>query len=206
MVVIHSMILNQLVYTYDFEKMEFTDKTQAYFMGISKDNFFKNFMLGVTAECIPIDSRQMNHDAIVKLLASAHDDVAVISRQLDPTIFNREDFIQNATEFVRRSKNARLRILVHDTSPLVKNNHRVLHLSQRVSSKIEIRTICDDYSQFNQAFLVADSKGYIHNLKADLYDAEVNFNNTEKSKELMEKFTSIWELCIQDTGIRRLCI
>ena len=175
-------------------------------MGVSKDNFFKNFLLGVTAERMSIDNRQSNHDAIVKLLDSAYDDVAIISRQLDPTIFNQEDFIQCATEFVRRSKNASLRILVHDTTPLVKNNHRVLHLSQRVSSKIEIRTICDDYSQFNQAFLVADSKGYIHNIKADLYDAEVNFNDTEKSKELMEKFVSIWELCQQDTGIRRLCI
>ncbi|MEM7400883.1 MAG: hypothetical protein AAF304_02920 [Pseudomonadota bacterium] len=175
-------------------------------MGVSKDNFFKNFLLGVTAEAIPIDSRQLNHDAIVKLLASANDNIAIISRHLDPTVFNKEDFIQSATEFVRRSKNASLRILVHDTSSLIKNNHRALHLTQRVSSKIEIRTICDDFSQFNQAFLVADSKGYIHNLKADLYDAEVNFNDTEKSKELMEKFTSIWELCTQDTGIRRLCI
>ena len=175
-------------------------------MGNSKDNFFKNFILGVTAECLSIDSRQLNHDAIVKLLASAHDDVAIISRLLDPTIFNKEDFIQSATEFIRRSKSASLRILVHDTSPLIKDNHRVLYLSQRVSSKIEIRTICDDYSQFNQAFLVADSKGYIHNLKGDLYDAEVNFNDPEKSKELMENFNSIWEVCTQDTGVRRLCI
>ena len=200
------MILNQLVYTTCLEALEFIDRIRVYFMGISKDNFFKNFILGVTSECLSVDSRQNYHDAIVKLLASAQDDVAIISRHLDPTIFNKEDFIQSATEFIKRSKNASLRILVHDTSPLIKNNHRVLYLSQRVSSKIEIRTISDEYSQFNQAFLVADSKGYIHSLKADLYDAEVNFSDPDKSKELMEKFTSIWEMCIQDTGIRRLCI
>jgi len=175
-------------------------------MGVTKDNFFKNFILGVTSEKMSIDSRQLNHDAMVKLASSAQDDIVIVSRNLDPTIFNKEDFVQNATEFIRRNKSASLRILVHDTSALIKNNHRVLNLSQRVSSKIEIRTICDEYSQYNQAFLVADTMGYIVNSKSDLYDAEVNFNDVDKSKELMDKFTSIWEQCIQDTGIRRLCI
>ncbi len=175
-------------------------------MGVSKDNFFKNFLLGVTTERVAIDTRQLNHDAVIKLLNSAHNDVVIVSRHLDPTIFNKEDFTQSATEFIRRNKTASLRILVKDTAALIKTNHRVLNLSQKVSSKIEIRTICDEFSQFNQAFLVADTMGYLYNSKSDLYDAEVNFNDYEKSKELMDKFTSIWGQCIQDTGIRRLCI
>ena len=81
-----------------------------------------------------------------------------------------------------------------------------MNLSQRVSSKIEIRTICDDYAQFNQSYLVADSIGYIHNIKSDLYDAEVNFNDIDKSKELMETFKTIWELSQQEAEVRRLCI
>ena len=175
-------------------------------MGISKDNFFRNFIIGVTSERIQIDTRQLNRDAILKLLSSAQNNVVILSRHLDPRIFSNEDFIQNASDFVRRTKTANIKILVHDTQPIVKNNHRILNLSQRVSSKIEIRTICNDYAQFNQAFVVADSVGYILNLKADLYDAEVNFSDVEKSKELMETFKTIWELSQQDTEVRRLCI
>ena len=175
-------------------------------MGISKDNYFRNFIIGVTSECLPIDTRQLNQDAILKLLSSAQNDVAIVSRQLDPLIFSNENFIENATEFIRRNKTAKIRILVHDTQSIVKNNHRVLNLSQRVSSKIEIRTICNDYAQFNQAFVVVDSMGYILNQKADLYEAEVNFCDPEKSKELMETFKSIWELSQQDSEVRRLCI
>ncbi len=175
-------------------------------MGISKDNFFKNFIIGLTSECMQIDTRQLNRDAILKLLSSAQNNVVILSRYLDPRIFSNEDFIQNASEFVRRTKTANIKILVHDTQTIVKNNHRILNLSQRVSSKIEIRTICNDYAQFNQAFVVADSVGYIHNLKADLYDAEVNFSDIEKSKDLMETFKTIWELSQQDAEVRRLCI
>ena len=175
-------------------------------MGISKDNFFKNFILGVTGESMQVDTRQLNQDAILKLLAAAQNQVSIISRHLDPTIFNNESFISNASEFIRRTKTSSIRILVHDTNPIVKNNHRILTLSQRVSSKIQIRTICNDYAQFNQSCLVADSIGFIHNLKSDLYDAEVNFNDSDKSKELMETFKNIWELSQQEAEVRRLCI
>lgn len=175
-------------------------------MGIDKDNFFKNFMLGVTGECIQIDTRQKNRDAIFKLISSAQNQISIISRYLDPTIFNSEGFIDNASEFVRRTKTANIRILVHDTNPIVKNNHRVLSLSQRISSKIQIRTICNDFSQYNKSFLVADTTGYIYNIKSDLYDAEVNFNDTDKSKELAETFKNIWELSQQEAEVRRLCI
>ena len=175
-------------------------------MGISKDNFFKNFILGVTGECMQIDTRQLNHDAIIKIVSSAQNQVAIISRHLDATIFSREDFISGASEFIRRTKASNMRILVHDTQSMVKNNHRILILSQRVSSKIEIRTICNGYAQFNQSFVVADSTGYIHNQKGDLYDAEVNFNDSDKSKELMETFKTIWEISQQEAEVRRLCI
>ena len=175
-------------------------------MGISNDNFFKNFLLGVTGESVQVDSRNLNRDAILKLVSSANSNVVIMSRYLDPTIFNCEEFFAAASKLVRRAKTSSLRILVHDTDPLVKHGHRALDLSQRISSKIEIRTVCDDYSQFNESFVVADSIGYIHNLKSDLYDAEVNFCDNDKSKELLDVFTNIWELSQQDTVIRRLCI
>ncbi len=175
-------------------------------MGISKDNFFKNFMLGVTGESMHVETRQSNQDAILKLLSAAQNQVAIISRHLDPTIFNNAKFIDHASEFIRRTKASNIRILVHDTDLIVKNNHRILTLSQRVSSKIQIRTICNDYTQFNQSYLIADSTGYIHNLKSDLYDAEVNFNDPDKSKEMMETFKNIWELSQQEAEVRRLCI
>ena len=175
-------------------------------VGISKDNFFKNFILGVTNECIKVEGREHNCDAITKLLHSARDHIVIVSRHLDTTIFNNEDITSAATQLARRAKHSSIRVLVHDTAPMVKNGHRLLDLSQRIPSKMEVRTICDDYSQFNESFLVADSIGYIHNLKGDLYDAEVNFNDIDRSKGLMEKFTDIWELSQQDTAIRRLCI
>ena len=175
-------------------------------MGSSKDNFFENFILGVTNECIKIDSRQLNRDAVIKLVRSARDQIVIVSRYLDPTIFNNGTISQAIAQRARRASHTRIRILVHDTSPIVKNGHLMLELSQRISSKIEIRTICDDYAQFNQSFLVADGTGFMHNLKSDLYEGEVNFNDIERSKELVETFNEIWEISAQDTAIRRLCI
>ena len=175
-------------------------------MGISKDNYFKNFMLGVTGEKIQVDSRQDNLDAVLKLLSVAQNQISIVSRHLDPTVFSNREFIDHASEFIRRTKTSNIKVLVHNTQGIVKYNHRILTLSQRFSSKIELRTICNDYAQFNQSYLVADSVGYIHNLKADLYDAEVNFNDSERSNELMENFKSMWELSQQEAEVRRLCI
>ena len=73
-------------------------------MGISNDNFFKNFILGVTNECIKIDSRTYNRDAVTKLLHSARDQIAIVSRHLDPTIYNNEEISNAATQLVRRAR------------------------------------------------------------------------------------------------------
>ncbi len=175
-------------------------------MGYSEDNFFKNFILGVTSECVQIDTRKLNHDAIVKLTTSAQQQVLIISRYLDPTVFNNDEFIQAASALARRTKSSKLKILVHDTNQMIKNGHKILDLSQRLSSKIEIRTINSEYSQYNQSFVVADTIGYIFNQKADLYDADVNFKDSDRSKELEESFNMMWEPSAQDTAIRRLCI
>lgn len=170
------------------------------------NNFFKNFIIGVTNECIQIDTRQLNYDAILKLVSAAQHQIAIVSRHLDPLVFNNEEFSQATLMLARRARYSNIRILVHDPNPIIKNGHRVLELTQRISSKIEIRKICENYSQFNQSFLVADNIAYIHNIKSDLYDAEVNFKDKDKSKELMETFKNIWEQSTQDTTLRRLCV
>ncbi len=163
-------------------------------------------MLGVTNECIQIDSRQHNLDAILKLVSAAQYQIAIISRHLDSQIFNNEEVMHSALMLARRAKFSNIRILVHDPIPMIKNGHRLLELSQRISSKVEIRKICQSHSHFNQSFLVADNIAYIHNIKSDLYDAEVNFSDKEKSKDLMETFKNIWGQSSQDTTLRRLCV
>ena len=170
------------------------------------DNFFKNFILGVTNECIQIDTLKLNFDAALKLISAAQNQISIISRHLDPRIYNNEDFMQSMLMLARRARTSNIRILVHDPSPMIKNGHRILELSQRASSKIEIRKIGQSFSQFNQGILVADKIAYIHNLKSDLYDAEVNFNDKDKSKELLETFRNIWEQSAQDATLRRLCV
>ncbi len=175
-------------------------------MAVSKQNFFKNFILGVTNECIKIDSRQLNKDAVLKLVSSAQENVLILSRHLDSSIYNQLDFLDVASQLARRKRSSYIHILVNDPSQVIKQGSRIVELSQRISSKIEIRTICDEFLQFNRSFLIADSIGYLHNAKADLYDAEVNFNDKEMSNELSDTFNKIWEQSIQDTAIRRLCI
>ena len=170
------------------------------------DNYFKNFILGITNECIQIDTLKLNSDAALKLVSAAQHQISIISRHLDPRIFNNENILQSMLMLIRRAKTSNVKILVHDPSPMIKNGHRILELSQRVTSKIEIRKIGQPFSQFNEGFLVADKIAYIHNIKSDLYDAEVNFNDKDKSKELLETFRNIWEQSSQDTTLRRLCV
>lgn len=170
------------------------------------DNFFNNFILGVTSECIQVDTRKLNFDAALKLISAAQHQISIISRNLDPRIFNNEEIILAMQMHIRRTKNSNIKILVQDISPIIKNGHRILELSQRISSKIEIRKVCQEYSQYNKGFLVADSTAYIHNSKSDLYEAEVNFSDKDKSKELIETFKKIWEQSSQDIALRRLCV
>ena len=75
-------------------------------------------------------------DYAIKLATQARRNIAILSRDLDASVFGSEAFVDAISELARDSRDTEIKILVKNTRHLVEIGHKLVKLSQRLSSKI----------------------------------------------------------------------
>ena len=88
--------------------------------------------------------------------------IDIISRHLDPGVFDNMDFIDAVKQLSISSKFTKIRIIISDSDPMTKNGHRFIELLQQLTSSIEVRKISEEYKSYNEAFCLYDGKGVIY--------------------------------------------
>lgn len=159
--------------------------------------------LGVTAGEIELLTREDNQRVALALSEQARLSLDLYSRDLEPLLYDNDAFYEAVKQLALSSPRSRVRILLADSSLVVKRGHRLLRLAQRLSSSIEIRKPHSDYKEFNQTFLLADARGYLHRFHSDRYEGNADFNAPLKARELGNFFTEVWDKSLPDPELRQ---
>ncbi len=167
---------------------------------------FETLELGEVREPIGVDSAIQIRDASVALVAQCRHSVEIVSRHLDPAVYDSTEFLSALRRFVLDSRRARVHILIMESKPVVASGHRLVDLAQQLSSYIEIRKPDKKHAGYNCAFLLADRVGSIHRQLADRFDGVVNFGDRRTATELAETFDEMWTHAEPDPDLRRLRI
>ena len=130
--------------------------------------------------------------------------IDIISRSFDSFIYDNTDFIEAVRQLSIASKFTKVRILLKDSDPMVKNGHRIIDLIQQLTSSIEVRQISEEYKSSNEAYSLFDERGLIYLKHADRYDGIANFNRPRLAAELTAYFNEVWERSVPDPNLRRL--
>jgi hypothetical protein len=165
---------------------------------------FSAFALGRAHEPIEVDTSDAVRDACIALIHKAHRDLAIVSRHLDPVLFDNQQAIDALRAFVLRSRRTRTRILVRDPEPALRGGNRLLDLAQRLSSFVEIRIPAHEFHGYNAAFVAADGAGIVYRTMADRFEATVAFGDRHLAGEAMRQFDSMWETSGTHPGLRRM--
>lgn len=173
---------------------------------MKRRRFFENFMLGVTQGEVFVEDSDLNIAAIHKLSSSATYNINIVSRSLSHQVFDRSDIIQVFHDFIHKSKNTSIRILLFDSTNVIKNSHRLVALADRIPSRITIRRLPRDCLVKNESFITADGKGYLHNPQSDRYEGSVSFNDKTRCGELDKAFLDYWHQSESDPELRRVAI
>ena len=130
---------------------------------MNQERFFENFMLGITQGEISVEDRELNVAAIHKLVSSATHSIDIISRSLNHQLFDRIDIVDMFSIFIHKSRNSNVRILLLDSTNVIKSSHRLVKLADRIPSKINIKKLPKECAIYNESFIIADGKGFLHN-------------------------------------------
>jgi len=142
----------------------------------------------------------------VAMTQQATRNLDILSRHLDPGVFDSLDFLDAVKQLSISSRFTKIRILISDSDPMTKNGHRFTDLIQQLTSSIEVRQISEEYKSYNEAFSLFDGKAVIYLRYADRYDGFANFNRPRLVTELSNFFNEVWEHSIPDANLRRLHI
>lgn len=161
-------------------------------------------LLGVTAGAFEVHEREALKSACLALASQARRTLDIVSRHLDPALYDDEGFVEAVKRLALGHRAARVRLFILDSRPLVAQGHRLIDLALKLTTFIDIRTPARQHQEFNEAWLVADNTGYAHRQFSDRYAAEVDFNGRRRAAALTERLDDMWERGQRDANFRRL--
>lgn len=161
-------------------------------------------VLGTTHEEFELERSETVCEVVLSLTTQARRSLDMVSRHLDPALYDNEAFGAAIRELVVDSRRAQVRILLLDSAPVVARGHRLVELARRLSSFITIRIPAPAYKNLNEAWLVADATGYLYRRFSDRPEATANFADPRQATHLTNRFEEIWQRAQPDADMRRL--
>ena len=167
---------------------------------------FEDYKIGYNNKLLQLKSFDENRTLATILVQQASRTLEIISRLLDPKIFNDPEFIEAVRKMVTQNRMTKIRIIVFDPETIVRNGHRLVDLANTLSSFIEIRKGGRDYHDFNRCLLLVDDTAFIHRINGERFEATANFNDRRQSKFYKDEFETMWETSLPDPNLRRIAL
>ena len=168
------------------------------------EQFDSAAILGATGGVVTLEDSAAVAAVSLQLARQARRSLDIVSRHLDPPLYDTDEFYTAVKDLARSHRLARVRILVMEPRPVVSRGHRLVELAERLSSAISLRTPAPEHKQFNEAFLIADNVGYVHRQFSDRFEAEADFAGPRVANALGERLNEMWERGLPDPNFRRL--
>lgn len=140
------------------------------------------------------------------LLQQASRSLCIYSDDLDPWLYNSRAVQDACISFLLASPKNRLRILIRDSSRLIRDGHRLLNLSRKLPSSCQIRKMNPDYPAEETAFLLADSRAVLMRLDAGETAGYVIYEDKGRGRQCQAQFDQTWETSVSDPNLRSMLL
>lgn len=151
----------------------------------------------------PFESRQDARQHTLALFGQARHSLCLYSPDMEPWLYNHGDIVQAATAFLLKHSRNRLRILLADPTPAVRQSHRLLTLARRLTSSLQIRTLNPDYpAQAPAAFLVVDECSLLVRPEPERVTGYALYQSPAPARALRRQFDSAWEHSLAHPDLR----
>lgn len=149
-------------------------------------------------------TRDDNARAARALIADVRNTVDIFSSDLEPHIYDQAAFLERLTRPPLGKPRATVRVLVKDSQRAVKGGHRLIELTRKLSSYMEIRKIHKDFVDYDEAFMLVDDCGVMRRRVSARFSGTLCFNDVNEVTRLRKIFDEVWERSDPDPELRRL--
>lgn len=147
-----------------------------------------------------------NRRAALEIAKLARRQLAIFSRDLEPQVLDTPEMLAAVKQLALSGSQARVRILLIDSTRAIRDGHRLVGLARRLSSYVEIRRPHRDYLDLAEAFMIADEKGLLLRTLATRWEGIVDPSDPLQARERLKLFDEIWQRSHSDPETRQLRI
>lgn len=153
---------------------------------------------------VTFESLNDARDGLLVILRCARRVVSIASPDLDRTLFGDDGVVELLSDFARRNRHVRVRVLVEEPKAIADEAHPLLDLARRLPSKVEIRKQSDDRTPSRRNYVIVDGTAVWIQPNRGEYVGRHNVHDRVEARRLTDEFTELYERSIDDPELRRL--
>jgi hypothetical protein len=142
--------------------------------------------------------------AVVEVASLATRSMVIFTHDLEPEIYDHDDFLETIKHFVLARSFARIRVLIVDPSRAMKHGNRFVTMGRRLNSYIEFRNVKEEYRNHPEAFCIADESALVYRTDANRWDGMADTYEPAVARVYLNTFDELWNACEVDPELRQM--
>lgn len=154
-----------------------------------------------------LSDRSECYEAIRHLTGSAERYIAIFSQQLEPQLYNHKEICEQMTQLARKNRYTQIRVIAQQTRAAASSGHCLIHLAQRLSSYVQIRTPnTPELQRFSHSWLIIDNHSMCEISNPERFEGKLIEHDRSYVIDQLEFFDNAWENSVPDINSRRLSL
>ncbi len=141
--------------------------------------------------------------AVNQVLGVATRTVSILTHDLEPEIYDHDDFLETLKRFILARTFARVRVLILEPERTVLSASRFVAMGRRLNSYIEFRRLRPELGMHPEAFFIADEQALVYRARAENWEGMSDTHEPAVARLYLSKFESLWNACEIEPEIRQ---
>ena len=139
---------------------------------------------------------------LLAMLERASRQVDILSPQLEPSLLDDPDIVDALTQLTRRGRQSRIRIVIREYVPSQLGRHRLILLTQRLTSSMSLRVL-PNHPEWNRETVIRID--HLATLLLLPEDKRINwYEQPADIQRWRERFDRLWNASTPSPELRRL--
>jgi hypothetical protein len=142
--------------------------------------------------------------AVVEVASLATRSMVIFTHDLEPDIYDHDDFLETLKRFILARSFARIRVLIVDPSRAMKHGNRFVTIGRRLNSYIEFRNVKEEYRDHPEAFCIADESALVYRVDANRWEGIADTCEPAVARGYLQTFDEIWNASEVSAELRQM--
>lgn len=151
-----------------------------------------------------LSSKDETRAAAVAIATTAKRSLAILTPDLEPGIYDHDNFLDVAKRLVLAKRYARIRVIVADPARAICNGNRFVGVARRLNTYIDLRNAHQDYRGHREAFLIADDTALLYRIDAARWEGIADSYDPVVTRRYLDFFDTIWNVSEQGPEFREM--